>query len=71
MESIGVQTAVVMTTMRVIAGCAYEADDPVSDGRGGLSSPTGWLVSNLCRLARCLHDLMFLFLFLAALSMVS
>ena len=51
MESIEVQTAVVVTTMRAIAGCAYEADAPVLDGREGLFLSRGWLVSNLCRLA--------------------
>ena len=71
MKSIRVQGALSVRRMRAVAECDYEADAPVLDGRGGLSSPTGWLVSNLCRLARCLHDLMFLFLFLAALSMVS
>ena len=51
MESTGIQAAVVVTTMEDIAGCAYEADTPVLDGRGGLSSPRGLLVSNLCCLA--------------------
>ena len=79
-----VQAAVVVTTVRDIAGCAYEADAPVLDGRGGISSPRGWLVSNLCLLAMFVRstkgsvvlitpwfDLTFLFLFVAALDTIA
>ena len=51
MASIEVQGAVVVATMRDVAGRVYEADAPVLDGRGGLPSPLGRLASYLYRLA--------------------
>ena len=41
MTGIEVQGAVVVATMRDVAGRVYEADAPVLDGRGGLPSPLG------------------------------
>ncbi len=51
MTSIEVQGAVVVATMRDVAGRVYEADAPVLDGRGGLPSPLGRLASYLYCLA--------------------
>ncbi len=51
MTSIEVQGAVVVATMRDIAGRVYEADVPVLDGRGGLPSPLSRLASYLYCLA--------------------
>ena len=50
MTSIEAQGAVVVATMRDVAGCVYEAEAPVLDGRGGLPSPLGRLASYLYRL---------------------
>ena len=47
MTSIEVQGAVVVATMRDVAGRVYEADASVLDGRGGLPSPLGRLASYL------------------------
>ena len=47
MTSIEVQGAVVVATMRDVAGHAYEADAPVLYGRGGLPSPLGRLAPYL------------------------
>ena len=51
MTSIEVHGAVVVATMRDVAGRIYEADAPVLDGRGELPMPLGRLVSYLHRLA--------------------
>jgi hypothetical protein len=51
MTSIEVQGAVVVATMRDVAGCVYEADAPVLEGRRGLPSPLGRLASYIYRLA--------------------
>ena len=61
MTSIKVQGAVVVATMRDVAGHVYEADAPVLDGRGGLSLPLGRLTSYLYRLARMIRPDDFLF----------
>ena len=47
MISIEVRGAMVVATMRDVAGRVYEADAPVLDGRGGLPSPLGRLASYL------------------------
>ena len=51
MTSIDVQGAVVVATMRDIAGRVFEADAPVLDGREGLPSPLGRLALYLYSLA--------------------
>ena len=56
-----VQGAVVVATLRDIAGRVYEADAPVLDGRGGLPLPLGRLASYLYRLARMIRPDDFLF----------
>ena len=51
MTSIEVQGAVVVATMRDVAGRVYEVDAPVLDVRGGLPLPLGRLASYLYCLA--------------------
>ena len=51
MTSIKVQGAMVVATMQDIAGRVYEADAPLLDGRGGLSSLLGRHSSYLYPLA--------------------
>ena len=51
MTSIEVQGAVVVATMRDVAGRVYEVDAPVLDCRGGSPSPVGRLASYLYCLA--------------------
>ncbi len=51
MSSIEVQDAVVVATMRYVAGRVYEADAPVLDGREELPLHLGRLASYLYRLA--------------------
>jgi hypothetical protein len=57
MESIGVQGAVKVVTMRAISDrCAYAVDVPPMNGREALSLPRGWLVTNLGRWVRFLRN---------------
>ena len=51
MTSIEVQGAVVVATMRDVAGSVHEADSPVLDCRGRFPSPLGRLASYIYRLA--------------------
>ena len=51
MTSVEVQGAVVIATMRDVAGRVYDADAPVLDCRGGLPLPSGRLASYLYCLA--------------------
>ena len=70
MTSIEIQGAVVVATMRDVAGRVYKVDAPVLDGRGGLPLPLGRLASYLYCLAILIRPDDF-FLFHAALNALS